>query len=84
MEPTASICPMTSSSVCGSSETTFASDTPELVQRALHLPARHRADAAQVLRQDHVGLFPAEELLVQDVDGLVRVHPLADRLVDLA
>ena len=28
MEPTASICPMTSSSVCGSSETTFASDTP--------------------------------------------------------
>ncbi len=55
----------------------------QFVEGAFDLAARHRADAAEVLGQDHVGAFPAQEILVQDVERVLRVHPLPHGVVDL-
>ena len=41
-------------------------------------PRRHRADPAQVLRQDQVGLDALDQVAVEQVDRLAAVHALAD------
>ena len=57
--------------------------TPEDIERLLHGPRWHRADLAQVLGQDQVGLDGPELRVVKCVDGLTRSDPCADRGIDL-
>jgi hypothetical protein len=48
------------------------------------LPGRHRADPAQVLGEDQVGLDAGDQLLVQDVERLLPLHMLVDQVVGLS
>ena len=82
--PTVSSWAMTSSSVCGSSDTTLVRRRPELARASCTWPARHRAHPAQVLREDDIGLLSPEPVGVQHVERLLGVHAFAHRCVDLA
>src|SRR4051794_14927388 len=55
----------------------------DLVQRLLHLTTRHGTDPAEVLREQHVGLRPTEEIDVELVDRLADAHLISDGVVDL-
>ena len=64
--------------------TLVPSPKPRRRERFLHLTGRHGAHAAQVLGEDHVGLLAADQVRVQHVERLARVHPLAHGPVDPA
>jgi hypothetical protein len=56
--------------------------TPQIVQRVADVPGRQRADPAQVLSQDQVGIQPGQRPRVQGVQvtarGQLRAHVPVD------
>ena len=56
---------------------------PDHVERFLHRAGRHRADLAEVLRQDQIGVDGPYPGVIERVDRLPRRHPGADLGVDL-
>ena len=56
---------------------------PDHVERLLHRTRRHRADLAEVLRQDQIGIDGPDPGVIERVDGFARRHAGADLGVDL-
>ena len=80
--PTASMDAMTSSSVIGSSVSTSARH-PKMLECLVHLADVHRADRAQVLGHDEIGIHGAQRALVERVEILAGRQPGPHRGVDL-